>query len=183
MKPLRSFLFLLLLVGLGAGRLSAQVPAPGAGAPAAEVGIQGVEIKQEAAPGGGKPWGKILVQFSSRPEWSDGLLLSAKALFDKGGNRSVLQGDVLYANVPKGNHLGSLYISPGMIERYGDPVAVEVTAFLGEDAAPVVFNTKPKGNVETNWPAKYNVRKALLPIYQTPWVATESGKYPDFLVR
>ena len=182
MKHFLYFLFLFLL-GLGVGGAQAQTPAPGAGAPAAEVGIQGVEIRQEAAPGGGKPWGKILVQFSSRPEWSDGLLLSAKALFDKGGSRSVLQGEVLYANVPKGNHLGSLYISPGMIERYGDPVAVEVTALLGEDPVPVVFSTKPKGNVETNWPVKYNVRKALLPIYQTPWVATESGKYQDFLVR
>ncbi len=181
---MRPFLFAFLL-GTGLVGLRAQTPAPAPvpGIPAADVSIQGVEIRQEAAPGGGKAWGKILVQFSTRPDWSDGLLISAKALFDKGGERSVLRGEVLYANVAKGSHVGSLYVSPGTIERYGEPVAVQVTALLGEDPAPVVFVTKPKGNVETNWPVKYNVRKGLLPIYQTPWVATESGKYPDFLVR
>ena len=45
-----------------------------------------------------------------------------------------------------------------------DARAVQVTAFLGEDPAPVVFMGKPKMNVETNWPVKYNVRKGLLPI-------------------
>jgi len=148
-------------------------------------GIEAVEFRKEPLPGSDKPWGKILISFITQPEWADGVALTVLALVEKkeGENvqREILRGNVLYTNVPKGRSMGVLYISPGTLARLGSPLIFQVTGAMGEEGS-ATFSTKPTGKVDPNWPSQYNVRSGLLPIFQTPWVAIESGKYPDMLV-
>ena len=157
----------------------AQVPAKGPFA------IEAVEFRKEALPGSDKPWGKILISFTTQPDWADGIALTVLAMVEKkegeNSQREILRGSVLYTNVPKGRNLGVLYLPPGTLARFGSPVIIQVTGAMGEEGA-ATFSTKPTGKVEPNWPSQYNVRSGLLPVFQTPWVAVESGKYPDFVI-
>lgn len=147
-------------------------------------GIENVEIRKEPLPGSDRPWGKILITFTTQPDWADGVALTVLALVEKkegdSTQREILRGNVLYTNVPKGRNQGILYIPPGTLARFGSPVVVQVTGVLGE-VGSATFTTKPAGKVDPNWPSQSNVRAGLLPIYQTPWVAIESGKFPDIL--
>jgi hypothetical protein len=147
--------------------------------------IEGVEFRKEPLPGSDKPWGKILISFSTQPEWTDGVALTVLALVEKkegeNAQREILRGNVLYTNVPKGRGFGVLYIPPGTLARFGSPVVIQVNGAMGEEGS-ATFSTKPTGKVEPNWVSQYNVRSGLLPIFQTPWVAIESAKYPDFIV-
>jgi hypothetical protein len=148
-------------------------------------GIEAVEFRKEPLPGSDKPWGKILISFTTQQEWTDGVALTVLALVEKkegeNAQRDILRGNVLYTNVSKGRSLGVLYIPPGTLARFGSPVVIQVNGALGEEGS-ATFSTKPTGKVEPNWVSQYNVRSGLLPIFQTPWVAIESAKYPDFIV-
>lgn len=154
-------------------------PAP---PPGGDVQIVAVDFVKDPAPGGGKPWGKIVVKFLTRPEWSDGLVLGGKVLVEKNGTSEIITGSVTYMNIPAGNHTGTLYLSPGNLDRYGEPVVIEINATMG-DSSPVVFQTKPKGKVEKDWMTQFNYRAGLLAVFQTPFVATEAGRGPDYLSR
>lgn len=147
--------------------------------------IEGVEFRKESLPGSEKAWGKVLISFTTQPEWADGIALTVLALVEKkegeNAQREILRGNVLYTNVAKGRGLGVLYIPPGTLARFGSPIIFQVTGAMGEEGA-AIFTTKPAGKVEPSWPSQYNVRSGLLPIFQTPWVAVESAKYPDFII-
>ena len=173
-----SFLLSLMLLVFLSGGWS-QTPAKGPFA------IEGVEFRKEPLPGSDKPWGKILISFTTQPDWADGIALTVLALVEKkegeNSQREILRGSVLYTNVPKGRNLGVLYLPPGTLARFGSPVIIQVTGAMGEEGA-ATFSTKPTGKVEPSWPSQYNVRSGLLPIFQTPWVAVESARYPDFIV-
>jgi len=148
-------------------------------------GIEAVEFRKEPLPGSDKPWGKILISFTTQPEWTDGVALTVLALVEKkegeNAQRDILRGNVLYTNVSKGRSLGVLYIPPGTLARFGSPVVIQVNGAMGEEGS-ATFSTKPTGKVEPNWASQYNVKSGLLPIYQTPWVTIESGKYPDSVI-
>lgn len=171
---------LLALLTLAAAWASAQ-PTP-ASTPGADIQILAVDFLKEPAPGGGKPWGKIVIKFLTRPAWSDGLVLGGKVLVEKDGASEIITGSVTYLNVPTGNHTGILYLSPGNLERFGEPVVMEINATMG-DSSPTVFQTKPKGKVDKDWTSQFNYRAGLLPVFQTPFVATETGRGPDYLSR
>lgn len=175
MKTSVIFLCWLLMGTLGWGQVSVKGP----------FGIEGVEFRKEPLPGSDKAWGKILISFTTQPDWADGIALTVLALVEKkegeDAQREILRGSILYTNVPKGRSLGVLYIPPGTLARFGNPIIIQVTGAMGEEGA-ATFSTKPAGKVESNWPSQYNVRSGLLPIFQTPWVSVESGKYPDFVV-
>lgn len=148
-------------------------------------GIDGVEFRRDPLPGSEKTWGKIIISFTTQPEWADGVALTVLALVERKegetAQREILRGNILYTNVPRGKHQGVLYVAPATLARFGSPLIFQVSGVMGEEGAST-FTTKPVGKVEPNWPSQYNVRAGLLPIYQTPWVAIESGKYPDFIV-
>ena len=156
-----------------------QVPAKG------PFGIEAVEFRKEPLPGSDKPWGKILISFTNQREWADGVALTVLALVEKkeGENtqREILRGSTLYTNVSKGKNMGVVYIAPGTLARFGSPIIIQVNGAMGEEGS-ATFSTKPAGKVDPNWPSQHNVRSGLLPIFQTPWVAIESGKYPDIVV-
>ncbi len=74
---------------------------------------------------------RMLIQFTTRPQWTEELRFDCYVLMRSGNNRTLLTGSVTCTYVQAGRgHLTALFIPPSVLERYGRPeqVAVECTS-------------------------------------------------------
>jgi len=74
-------------------------------------------------------WMRILIQFTTQPDWMDEVRFDCYVLLRDGNRRTMLTGSVTCVNVEQGRrHLVSIFVRPNAIERYGgrvEAVAVE----------------------------------------------------------
>jgi len=132
------------------------------------------------APGGTKPWLRMLAVFTSSPSWADGIAVYYDILVRQGENYRVLSGTARYSNVKRGRHSAVLYMSPSAVERFGAPIAAVITAgYQGEMTEPHKW-TAPGQSAPSDWSTNYErYANQLQPIYLTPFVASEYGRFPD----
>jgi hypothetical protein len=65
-------------------------------------------------------WMRILIQFTSQPNWADDVRLDCHILLRDGGNDNLLTGSVTCTDVQQGRgHQVCLYVPPNTLERYG----------------------------------------------------------------
>jgi hypothetical protein len=159
--------------------LPTMAQAPAASPPPPPVQVR--EFKPEAAnaPGGGT-WVRLLAAFRSLPAWADGLAFYYDILVEKEGQYRVLSGTARYSNVKAGNHTAVLFMSPSAVARFGAPVAAQVGVGYNDEVVESFKWTAPSSKAPDGWPTQYErYADQLQPIYLTPFVASEYGKYPD----
>jgi hypothetical protein len=173
------FAFTCLLLVVSAGAAGSQTPAAPPPPP-----VEVVAFKSEAAeaPGGGS-WLRLFAAFRSSPAWADGLAFYYDVLVEKGGQFRVLAGTARYSNVKAGSHLAVLFMSPSAVARFGAPVAAQVGVGYNDELMDSFQWTADGADVSADWATKYErYADQLQPIYLTPFVATEYGRYPDAMV-
>ena len=83
-------------------------------------------------------WGQIRVLYDTRPEWTDQLSFHYYVLMltsDPAAKTkyTLLEGDVTYIDVPRGNnHESVVYLHPNTLARFGEVVACAVEITCGE---------------------------------------------------
>jgi hypothetical protein len=166
-------------IWLGATTCHCQVPA--ASPPPPPVEVREFKAEPASAPGGGS-WLRLLAAFGSTPSWADGIVFYYDVLVQKDDQYRVLSGTARYANVKAGRHAAVLYMSPSAVARFGTPVAAQIGVGY-KDELIESFNWKaPNATAPEGWSTQFErYSDQLLPIYLTPFVATEYGKYPDVL--
>lgn len=143
--------------------------------------IQVRDFKPEAAnaPGGGT-WVRLLAAFRSLPAWADGLAFFYDILVEKDGQYRVLSGTARYSNVKAGNHTAVLFMSPSAVARFGAPVAAQIGVGYNDEVVESFKWSAPNSGAPEGWATQYErYADQLQPIYLTPFVASEYGKYPD----
>ena len=153
-------------------------------APPDEIQVSKFRVEAAAPPGGGKPWGRLLADFSSQPAWADGIVFYYDVLVAKGEEMRVLSGAARYTNVKRGNHSAVLYMSPSAVERFGSPIAALIRTSYKDDSSGQLEWKSPEGGSRAPQGWERQVQRypgQLMPISFTPFVATEYGKYPDLM--
>jgi len=151
--------------------------------PPVEVELKAFRVESAAAPGGGSPWLRLLVEFNSYPAWADGIVFHYDVLVQQGETSRILSGTARYANVKRGRHNAVLYVSPSTAERFGAPVAASIRASYKDEATNDLLWTADGRTAPDGWERQFQrYPNQLMPITLTPFVATEYGKYPDALV-
>jgi len=80
-----------------------------------------------------RSWAVFDVQYETVQDWTDELVINFYILLEKQHvpekkfDFSFYQTTVHYANINHGLHMGGVVLNPGVIERYGVPVALGVT--------------------------------------------------------
>lgn len=147
------------------------------------VQITKFDIETDTASGGGGKWSKLIVTFSSLPEWADGLVFNYEVLVRAEERFRVLSGIVRYANVPKGVNSAVMYLSPSATKRFGEPVAATVGAFYNDQEASAFKWSSSAQKLPEGWNLKYDkYNGVLLNIMYTPWLASDYGRFPDLMV-
>jgi hypothetical protein len=94
----------------------------------------------------------------------------------------VLSGTVRYSNVKAGSHNAVLYMSPSAVARFGAPVAAQVGVGYNDELIESFEWNAPGAKAPDGWSTQYErYADQLMPIYLTPFVASEYGKYPDVM--
>jgi len=144
------------------------------------VAIDDFKAEPVNAPGGAKPWLRLLAAFSSRPDWADGIAIYYDILVRKGEDYRVLNGTARYSNVKRGRHSAVLYMSPSAVERFGAPVAALIGIGYNDELFETFKWTAPNSSAPEGWSTSFErYANQLQPIYLTPFVATEYGRFPD----
>ena len=157
----------------------AQKPAEPA-EPPASVSIGEFKPEPVTGPGGGGSWLRLLTSFRSTPAWADGIAFYYDILVQKDGQYRVLSGTARYSNVKAGSHSAVLYMSPSAAARFGAPIAAKVGVGYADEVVQSFDWTAPGASPPKDWSTQYQrYSEQLLPIFLTPFVATEYGKYPD----
>lgn len=147
--------------------------------PPPPVSVVDFKVENAQAPGGGN-WLRLLAPFRSSPKWADGVVFHYDILLERGGQYRVLTGSARYANVKAGTHAAVLYLSPSTVERFGAPIAARIGGSYDEEGIPPFEWSAAGREAPDGWSTQYERYPGLLqPIYLTPFVATEYGKYPD----
>ena len=176
MKTLQPLVFAILL-----SVACARAQAPAETAPPAAVSITGFKPEPANGPGGGS-WLRLLASFRSTPPWADGIAFNYDVLVEKGGQYKVLSGTARYSNVKAGTHAAVLYMSPGAVGRFGAPIAAKIGVGYADELVQSFDWSAPGASPPKDWSTQYQrYAGQLLPIYLTPFVATEYGKYPDVM--
>ncbi|MCB1196508.1 hypothetical protein KDK77_10020 [bacterium] len=75
-------------------------------------------------------WYRITTVYSSRPEWSDGVVVKYYVLLEEKGQgegNTMLVDEVEYDSIPKDSaHNAHIFVHPRTVERYGKPQKVMV---------------------------------------------------------
>ena len=85
--------------------------------------------------GAEKQWARIDVEYETYPEWIDELVIQYHMLTEKAGREgktySLFKTAVRYADVERGRkHLGTAFLRPAGVKRFGLPIAVGVELVL-----------------------------------------------------
>lgn len=164
---------------LGASTCLCQAPA--ASPPPPPVVVGDFKAEPANAPGGGA-WLRLLAPFRSSPSWADGIVFYYDVLVQKGDQYRVLSGTARYSNVKAGSHSAVLYMSPSAVARFGAPVAARVGVGYKDELIESFKWNAPGSKAPEGWSTQYErYADQLMPIYLTPFVATEYGKYPDIM--
>ncbi|MFZ4484576.1 MAG: hypothetical protein ACOYOL_11425 [Chthoniobacterales bacterium] len=173
MKPHACLVLILLISGVSS---RAQTPAP---TPPPPVAIEEFKVESAPAPGGGT-WLRLLAPFRTSPKWADGIAFYYDVLVEKDGQFRVLSGTARYANVKAGRQAAVLYMSPSAAERFGVPIAAEIRVGYNDEVVQSFKWEAPGKKAPEGWGTQFQRYPNLIqPIYLTPFVATEYGKYPD----
>lgn len=131
---------------------------------------------------GGRPstlysdWLRIEVQFDSRPEWADDVLLKFYVLMGEGKERKMFSGEVTHINVQKGQqHYSAMFVHPNTVRRFGagkvQAVAVQVF-YQGR-----LMDQKTDVNVDRWWEQFSPVPGYVLNPLQSPWSVIAGERY------
>jgi hypothetical protein len=181
MNKLRSLAVLIFFHHAAASMLLAQQPPEKL---PLEIELTKFRVEPLAAPGGTKPWLRLLCDFKVAPAWADGIVFHYDVLVRKGEESRVLSGTARYTNVKRGAHTAVLYMSAGAFERFGAPIAANVRSiYKDEPSGEIAWVASGGGKPPENWMTQFQrYPSQLLPIIATPFVVSEYGKYPDVLV-
>jgi len=175
-----TFLFAVLAGWLGHSNGFCQAPA--ASTPPPPVVVSEFKAEPANAPGGGA-WLRLLVLFRSSPPWADGIAFYYDVLVQQGDQYRVLSGTVRYSNVKAGSHAAVLYLSPSAMARFGAPVAAQIGVGYKDEVIESFKWKAPGLKAPDQWTTQFErYADQLMPIYLTPFVASEYGKYPDVMV-
>jgi hypothetical protein len=178
MKTTKLLLAVLVLLLPAANCLS---QAPAASPPPPPVEVKDFKAEPANAPGGGA-WLRLLAPFRSTPGWANGIAFYYDVLVQKGDQYRVLSGTVRYSNVKAGSHNAVLYMSPSAAARFGAPVAAQVGVGYNDELIESFKWNAPGTKAPDGWSTQYErYADQLMPIYLTPFVASEYGKYPDVM--
>ncbi len=156
--------------------------APASSPPPPPIQVRDFKPESANAPGGGT-WVRLLAAFRSLPAWADGLAFYYDILVEKDGQFRVLSGTARYSNVKAGSHVAVLFMSPSAVARFGAPVAAQVGVGYNDELIESFKWDAPGSKPPDGWATQYErYADQLQPIYLTPFVATEYGKYPDAMV-
>ena len=131
-----------------------------------------------------KKWLKIEVQFESRPEWADDVVVKYYVLMkyqvkDR-PEEKLFVGEVTHVDVAKGGqHCSAMFMPPNALKRYGGGQAEAITARLFYNGAVVAQKTDAPGkNFPASWWEKYTpVTGCLLPPQETPWAPVANERF------
>lgn len=155
---------------------------------ASPVKITGFQLKNENLSGNNLPWTKFLCRFQTEKKWMDAVGFTFVALLhtvseDGKDKFAIVRNGVQYANVPGGENLAIMYLSPNATKRFGTPVAVRVRATFGDEAANAFLwkdESFNKLKIDENWLNIYPVMDGvLLNVAKTPWIVVDFGLTPD----
>ncbi|MBL7116189.1 MAG: hypothetical protein ISS35_10515 [Kiritimatiellae bacterium] len=103
-----------------------------------------------------REWGRVRVEYATRPEWLDELTIRFFALGVmrvEGRNLySLYRKEVRYMDI-KGDsdHLAEVYVRPSAIERYGEIAAVAVEFVLDGKVVDVATDPKKSKSLPEQW--------------------------------
>jgi hypothetical protein len=173
MKPLHVLALAALLP------LVAQAQTPPEPEPPAVV-IDDVKLETASLPGSSLKWIKIIATFTTQKPWLDGVVFSARALLGQEESMRLVTGNVRYANVPAGKHNAIFYLSPRASQRFGAPLAVEISAFHNDAESSEKIWKSPSftgKSVDMNTVNTYP--NILVNVSRTPWILIDYEKSPD----
>lgn len=179
---MKTNVLLLACLALWLGLSNGFCQAPAAPTPPPPVVVTGFKAEPAEAPGGGA-WLRLLAAFRSSPAWADGIVFYYDILVQKEDQYRVLSGTARYSNIKAGSHAAVLYLSPSAVARFGAPVAAQVGVGYKDEVIESFKWKAPASKAPDGWSTQYErYADQLMPIYLTPFVATEYGKYPDVVV-
>lgn len=142
--------------------------------------INDVKIESASLPGSTLKWAKVIANFTTTQPWMDGVVFSARALLGKDDTMRVVTGNVRYANIPAGTHNAIFYLSPRATQRFGAPLAVEVTAMHNDQEASEKTWRNPNAPAKTaDWNTVNTYPNVLVNVSRTPWILIDYEKSPD----
>jgi hypothetical protein len=131
---------------------------------------------------GGRPstlysdWLRIEVQFESRPEWSDDVVLKFYVLMGEGRDRKMFSGEVTHVNVQKGQqHYSAMFVHPNTVRRFGAGKIQAVAVQLFYQGR--LIDQKTDVNVDRWWEQFSPVPGYVLNPLQSPWSVVAGERY------
>ena len=118
---------------------------------------------------------RILIQFSTRPQWIDELRFDCFVLMRDRNNRTLLTGSVTCIYVKAGQqHLACIFLPPNVLERYGRAEAVGVECYYQNSAVSdyAVPRTSRKW-----WQDYTGVPDTMVPWFYTPFARDGIERY------
>jgi hypothetical protein len=105
-----------------------------------------------------KEWGRVRLTYSTMPEWADEIQVDYHVLL-KSSEREredkppfmLLEGNITYIDVEKGEHVSEAFLHPNTIERYGEIVAVAAEMRYEGENVMLSENSKTKAPVKGKW--------------------------------
>jgi len=133
--------------------------------------------------GGGRPgtlytdWLRIEVQFETRLEWADDIVVKYYVLMGRDRNMKLFSGELTHINVAKGTtHFSAMYVHPNTVKRYGDGRVEAVAVQVYYQGRLMDQRSEPQANKrwwEEHSPTPGYVLSPLL----TPWSVSIHERY------
>jgi hypothetical protein len=124
-----------------------------------------------------KKWLAIEVDFSTDPDWVDGVTVKYYVLVKKGREVKLFTGEVTHSNLAKSmRHTSAMFVPATILERYGDSKFEIASVELIYDGKTVGRESSPQTREE--WWQKFTpVTGMLLPPGETPWAMLAHERY------
>ena len=144
--------------------------------------IEMIDVTTDTLPDSTLEWTKIICDFKTTEQWSDGVSINYLVLVKNSGesDKRLLTGGLTYMNVPAGTSRGVIYLSPNATLRYGEPLGIKVEIFRGDR----IIGEKIWGSsIPEDVQSLTQAHGILKSVYETPWLTIDAAKSPDLLVR
>jgi hypothetical protein len=121
-------------------------------------------------------WLKVLVQFTTQPDWIDEVRFDCYVLLRDGGRDTLLRGSVTCVHVRAGRqHYACVFVPPNVLERYGGR-AVGVAVECNYQGSVVSEYSSPR-TTRKWWQEMNSVSDALVTWFYTPFLRDGIERY------
>jgi hypothetical protein len=146
--------------------------------PQFEVGVRGMSTQRD----GRKQWLMMTAEYKTAMEWTDEVTVTFYVVLEgqekdlpRGSNtRNLFTGTVTYVNLPKGDHVSTMFLDPQTFARYGKVIAS--AALVDVDGRSAGVETKPSSTVKW-WEGQSPNQIPLAKRSDTPWALVEIEKH------